>query len=53
MELYRAGAAMDVFRWDRQDAMYQSLRTSPDAEAMRAFARRVFGAAWATEVLGV
>lgn len=53
MELYRLGAAMEVFRWERQDALYQALRTSPDAEAMRAFARRVFGAAWAAEVLGV
>jgi hypothetical protein len=53
MELYRAGAVTESFRWDRQDAMYRGLQTNPDAEAMRAFARRVFGAAWATEVLGI
>jgi len=53
MELYRAGAATESFRWDRQDAMYRGLQVNPDAEAMRAFARRVFGAAWATEVLGL
>ena len=49
----RAGAGLESFRGDRQDAMLRTFQTSPDAEAMRAFARRVFGAAWATEVLGV
>ena len=53
MELFRAGAATESFRYDAQDAMYRALRESADAEALREFARRVWGRAWAAEVLGI
>ena len=51
MEVYRTGAAMEVFAWDRQDAYYLNLQTSPDAAEMRTFARDIFGEAWADSVL--
>jgi hypothetical protein len=53
MDLYRAGSVMESFRWDTQDAYYRALQTSPDAEALREFARRTYGRAWAAEVLGL
>ena len=53
MDLYRAGAAMDEFVWDRQDLYYRAIRSSPDAEELRRFVRRIFGDAWAREVLGL
>ncbi|MEZ4468933.1 MAG: hypothetical protein R3F43_32005 [bacterium] len=51
MEVFRAGKDLEAFRWDRQDAYYEALRTAPDAEAFRAFCRRFFGPAWADAVL--
>lgn len=53
MNLYRQGAAMEQFRWATQDTYYTALRQSPDAEALREFARRIYGRAWAAEVLGL
>ncbi|MFO0649783.1 MAG: hypothetical protein U0326_26430 [Polyangiales bacterium] len=53
MDLYRIGSVIESFRWDTQDAYYRALRESPDAEALRAFARRVYGRPWAAEVLGL
>ena len=53
MTLFREGAAVESFRMDAQDALYRALRESPDAEPLRAFARRVYGRAWAAEVLGL
>jgi hypothetical protein len=53
MELFRAGSVMEQFRWARQDTFYRNLRESPDAEALREFARRTYGRAWAAEVLGL
>lgn len=53
MDLFRAGSVMESFRWDTQDSYYRALRESPDAEALREFARRTYGRAWAAEVLGV
>lgn len=52
MTVYRKGAAMTSFRWDKQEAYYQKLRTSADAEALRAFARATYGADWCTRVMG-
>jgi len=51
MTLFRAGRDMEPFRYDAQETLYNNLRTSADAEAMRAFARRLFGEAWADAVL--
>lgn len=53
MDLYRRGAVIESFRWATQDNLHRALRDSPDAEALRAFARRTFGRAWAAEVLGL
>lgn len=53
MALFREGAVVSSFRFDSQDAAYRNLRESPDAESLRAFARRVYGRAWAAEVLGL
>ena len=53
MELFRAGASNANFQWAQQDQMLRALQTSPDAAAMREFARRVFGRPWAQEVLGL
>ena len=51
MDVYRIGAKMDSFKWDQMDAFYAKMVSSPDAEPWRAFARRVFGEAWADEVI--
>ena len=53
MALFREGSVVPSFRFDSQDAAYRNLRESPDAESLRAFARRVYGRAWAAEVLGL
>jgi hypothetical protein len=53
MALFREGSVVSTFRFDSQDAAYRNLRESPDAESLRAFARRVYGRAWAAEVLGL
>lgn len=53
MDLYRRGAVMPPFQWDQQETYYRAIQESPDAEALRQFARRVYGDAWAHEVLGL
>jgi hypothetical protein len=52
MELFRAGRELPEFAWEQQDAYYDKLRTSADAEALRGFARETFGGAWTQDVLG-
>lgn len=52
MAIFLAGRTFPDFAWAEQDALWQSLKTSPDADAMRQFARRTFGDAWCLEVLG-
>ena len=49
--IYRHGKTMEDFRWDTQERYEEALRTSPDANAMREFAKRIFGEAWANEVV--
>ncbi len=51
MTLYRVGAVMPDFKWAEQDAYYGKMKTSPDAEAWRAFARKLFGTSFTNEVL--
>jgi hypothetical protein len=53
MDLFRAGATNGNFQWAQQDQLLRSLQTSNDANAMREFARRVFGRPWAAQVLGL
>ena len=53
MNLYRAGAVLPVFTWATQDALYAAWKTSPDAAALRNFARRTFGGAYCTKVLAI
>ena len=54
MEVYRTGARFEEFAWERQDTYYDNLRSAPEAEPIRAFARRVFGQPWAdTYLLGL
>ena len=53
MDVYRQGAAMPDFAWDRMATFERALRESPDAEPMRAFVRRTYGETWAREVLGL
>jgi hypothetical protein len=47
MAIYRRGAILADFRWDQQDTMLRNFVEHPDAEPMRAFARRLFGQSWA------
>ena len=49
--LFRQCRLMSDFSWDTQDQYYQNLRTSPDAETMRQFVIRTFGADFASDVL--
>lgn len=51
MEVFRRGRTMTEFQWDRQDAYYETLRTDPEAEAIRQFVRRTYGDAFARELL--
>jgi hypothetical protein len=51
IEIFSEGASMPAFAWDDQDRYYQTLRESADAEAMRTFARRLFGENWANRFL--
>jgi hypothetical protein len=51
MEVYREGAQMEDFAWDRQDSYMRAFETDPSAEPVRAFARGLFGEAWANHVL--
>ncbi|NMC71939.1 MAG: hypothetical protein GYA57_18045 [Myxococcales bacterium] len=52
MAIFREGAAMSAFAWDAQDAYERNLREAADAEPLRAWVRRVYGADWAREVFG-
>lgn len=51
MTLFEAGRVMEDFAWEDQDAYAAALRTGAGAEALRAFARDTWGAAWCQEVL--
>ena len=53
MTLFRTGRALPDFAWADQDAYYDRLRTSADAEPLRTFARQTFGAGWTQTVLGL
>jgi len=53
MEVFQAGRDSEHFRWERQEMYLRDLQTSADAEALRAFVRRVYGAAFAAETLGI
>ena len=52
MKLFDEGRVMTQFTWDRQDAYAAALRTNPDAEALRQFARDTWGPAWTQAILG-
>jgi hypothetical protein len=52
MKLFDEGRVMTQFTWDRQDAYAAALRTNPEAESLRQFARDTWGAAWTQAVLG-
>lgn len=51
MQLFRKGAGMNDFKYDVQDRYYESLKSSADAEAMRAFIKRVYGQQYYDEVI--
>ena len=53
MEVFQAGRDMEEFRWERQETYLNTLQTSPDAEALREFVRRTYGASFAAETLGI
>lgn len=52
MQLYEAGRTMTQFTWQTQDQFASTLRTSPDAAALRTVARDLWGADWTQSVLG-
>jgi hypothetical protein len=52
MGLFTEGRAMTQFTWADQDAYATKLRTGPEAEPLRQFARTTWGAAWCQAVLG-
>jgi hypothetical protein len=45
-DAYKVGSKMREFKWDVQDRMLETLRTSPDAEEMRRFMRKHLSAVW-------
>lgn len=51
MRLFREGRVMPDFAWDEQDAYFERFRSGAEAEAMRAFVRRVLGDGVADEIL--
>jgi hypothetical protein len=53
MKLFHDAEAMPEFQADNVATYYETMRTSPDAEALRQFARTTFGDTWATDVLGI
>jgi hypothetical protein len=52
MTSFSLGAAMPQFAWDEQDRYYKKIKSSPDAESLREFARDLFGSGWVYETLG-
>ena len=52
MESFREGAAIPDFRSEKQDKYYAALREGPEAKELREFARGLFGADWARDVMG-
>lgn len=51
MELYRKGSKMKDFAWAEQDAYYEKMKTSADAETWRAFVKNFFGEQFYKEVI--
>lgn len=52
MRLFTVGRAMTDFAWQDQDDYLATLRTSPQADDLRSFARATWGAAWTQQVFG-
>ncbi len=52
MSLFAQGRVMTQFTWVDQDAYAAKLRTSPEAEPLRQFARTTWGTARCQTVLG-
>ena len=44
--IYMIGSKMEQFSWDKQDALLERLRTSPDAAEMREFLKKHFDGVW-------
>jgi hypothetical protein len=53
LDMHRRFAAMNDFQSETSDALYDALRTSSDAAAMRQFLADTFGAAFRDEVLAL
>jgi len=51
MSIFREGQKMKDFAWAEQDAYYEKLKTSADAETWRSFFKGFFGDAFTSEVL--
>jgi len=51
MSIYREGAVMKDFAWKDQDAYYDRMKTSADAEVWRTFVKNFFGEAFYKEVM--
>ncbi|MBI1861437.1 MAG: hypothetical protein HYR96_11020 [Deltaproteobacteria bacterium] len=52
MEVFRAGAQMAAFKWDKQDQMLNSFLHSSDAAPLRTFTRDWLGADWTQATFG-
>ncbi|BBM86625.1 hypothetical protein [Candidatus Uabimicrobium amorphum] len=52
MELYRKGAKIEHFKYEKQEKYYKDMQTSPDAEQFRQFCRELFGGTWTEQNLG-
>jgi hypothetical protein len=50
MDIYRKGAVMKEFKWDKQDAYYEAMKTGADAATWRGFVRDFFGEQFWKEV---
>ncbi len=51
MTTYREGAQLQEFRWDKQDAYYQSFLEAADAQGLRDFIRQTWGDAFFDRVI--
>jgi hypothetical protein len=53
MEAYTPVAQFPEFSWSKKDDLiYNNLKSSADAEPLRAYARELFGAEWTNTILG-
>ncbi len=51
MDHFQRARATTDFEWDKMDAYFEKMKTSPDAETWRAFVKRAHGEEWSRSVM--